>query len=84
MKKYLAILLIFSLFCFACTQTGIEYPVTKKVDTTDVYFGTEVPDPYRWLEDYNSDETTEWVKAQNEVTFTYLKRSHFVRKLGND
>ncbi|MBA7516894.1 Prolyl endopeptidase [subsurface metagenome] len=81
MKKYFPFLLILSLFCFACTQTGIEYPVTKKVDTTDVYFGIEVPDPYRWLEDDNSEETTEWVKAQNEVTFTYLEKIPFREKI---
>ncbi len=81
MKKYFLFLLILSLFCFACTQTGIEYPVTKKVDTTDVYFGTEVPDPYRWLEDDNSEETAEWVKAQNEVTFTYLEKIPFREKI---
>ena len=40
----------------------------------DVYFGTEVPDPYRWLEDDNSAETAEWVKVQNAVTNSYLEK----------
>lgn len=48
------------------------YPETTKVDTIDSYFGQEVPDPYRWLEDDRSAETSEWVKKQNEVTFAYL------------
>lgn len=52
----------------------ITYPETKKVDTVDVYFGTEVKDPYRWLEDDRSEETVAWVKAQNEVTFGYLEK----------
>lgn len=51
----------------------IKYPETRKVDTVDNYFGTNVPDPYRWLEDDRSKETEAWVKAQNEVTFGYLK-----------
>lgn len=42
------------------------------VDTVDNYFGTEVPDPYRWLEDDNAPETREWIEAQNKVTFAYL------------
>lgn len=49
------------------------YPQTAKVDTVDQYFGTNVPDPYRWLENDTTQQTADWVKAQNEVTFGYLK-----------
>src|SRR5687767_5963787 len=52
----------------------IRYPETRKVDVVDQYHGTKVADPYRWLEDTNSSETAAWVKAQNEVTFDYLKK----------
>ncbi len=54
------------------TAIPLNYPVTKKVDTTDTYFGVDVPDPYRWLEDDQSEETKAWVKAENKVTFGYL------------
>ncbi len=54
-------------------QFPVNYPTTEKVDTTDHYFGTDVKDPYRWLEDDMSAETQDWVKKQNEVTFGYLK-----------
>lgn len=52
-----------------------DYPKTRK-DTTveDTFFGTAVPDPYRWLENDTSQATGEWVKAQNEVTFDYLSQ----------
>ena len=50
-----------------------EYPETKKDTIQDTYFGTAVNDPYRWLEDDRSAETESWVKAQNNVTFNYLK-----------
>jgi prolyl oligopeptidase len=50
----------------------LPYPVTRKVDHTDTYFGTRVADPYRWLEDDNSEETKAWVDAENHVTFDYL------------
>jgi prolyl oligopeptidase len=56
---------------------GIKYPVTRKDQTTDNYFGTNVPDPYRWLEDDRSAETGAWVKAENEVTFGYLDKIPF-------
>jgi prolyl oligopeptidase len=55
----------------------LEYPETKKVDTIDVYHGVEVADPYRWLEDDRSEETGEWVAAQNEVTQDYLSDISF-------
>ncbi|HLV91738.1 MAG TPA: hypothetical protein VKX34_01345, partial [Aequorivita sp.] len=55
----------------------VTYPDTKKVDTVDTYFGVEVKDPYRWLEDDRSEETAEWVKAENEVTFGYLNNIPF-------
>ncbi|WP_051364226.1 prolyl oligopeptidase family serine peptidase [Flavobacterium limnosediminis] len=52
----------------------IKYPETKKIEHTDTYFGTKINDPYRWLEDDRSAETGAWVKAQNEVTYGYLKQ----------
>jgi prolyl oligopeptidase len=58
-------------------QAAMLYPQTKKVDTVDVYFGTQVPDPYRWLENDTAKATAEWVTAQNEVTFGYLKNITF-------
>lgn len=59
------------------TFAQAPYPVTRKVDTTDNYFGTKVADPYRWLEDDNSEETKDWVKKQNEVTNAYLAKIPF-------
>ena len=49
------------------------YPETKKVDSSDIYFGEKVTDAYRWLEDDTSKATTEWVEAQNKVSFGYLR-----------
>ena len=56
---------------------SVVYPQTKKVDTIDTYFGNQIQDPYRWLEDDRSAETEAWVKAQNEVTFGYLNKIPF-------
>ena len=65
----------------ACQPKGFEYPDTRKDKTADNYFGTLVPDPYRWLEDDRSAETEAWVKAQNRVTFAYLKQIPFRDKI---
>ncbi len=61
----------------------VTYPETQKMDMVDTYFGTEVKDPYRWLEDDRSDETAGWVKAQNEVTFGYLDKIPFRNQIKN-
>ena len=61
----------------------VNYPVTAKVDTVDTYFGTEVKDPNRWLEDDRSPETEAWVKDQNKTTFGYLEKIPFRDDLKN-
>lgn len=58
-----------------------NYPTTAKVDTVDNYFGTDVQDPYRWLEDDTSKQTAQWVAAQNDVTFAYLKNISYRDKI---
>src|SRR5690554_341705 len=82
---------IFIFMCIAaasasCNQRSkqmveVNYPETQKMDVVDTYFGTEVKDPYRWLEDDRSDETAAWVKAQNEVTFDYLDKIPYRNKI---
>ena len=59
----------------------VTYPKTKKVDTVTNYFGTQVKDPYRWLEDDMSEETARWVEDQNKTTFGYLENIPFREEL---
>jgi prolyl oligopeptidase len=49
-----------------------DYPMAKKVDQIDDYHGVKVADPYRWLENLDSDETRAWVEAENKLTFGFL------------
>lgn len=60
---------------------AVTYPETKTVDTVDTYFGEQVKDPYRWLEDDRSKETSDWVIAQNKVTGSYLDQIPYRQEL---
>lgn len=78
MKSILgAILLMISIYSFA----QLKYPETKKADVVDDYHGVKVADPYRWLEDDNSEETANWVIEQNKITDEYLSQIPFREKL---
>lgn len=70
---------------FACSkkeESAVnKYPETKKVDSVDTYFGENVADPYRWLENDTTEETSQWVKSQNDVTFGYLNSIPYRDKL---
>ncbi len=86
--KIFILLVILSAFIFnfknETEQTksiSLNYPENKKDDTVDTYFGVDVPDPYRWLEDDRSPDTKDWVKRQNEVTFGYLDKIPYRKEL---
>jgi prolyl oligopeptidase len=51
----------------------LPYPESRRCDQVDVYHGTPVADPYRWLEDLDSEETRAWTAAQNRVTASWLR-----------
>lgn len=85
MNRKIACICVAAVMTSACSQqeetihpkeemTLKAYPETHKGDHVDVYFGQEVADPYRWLEDDLSEETKQWVTAENEVTFDYLSQ----------
>jgi prolyl oligopeptidase len=68
-----AVMLLGSIATVAASQP-LEYPKAKKGDVVDDYFGTKVPDPYRWLEDTDSPETVAWVQAENILTSAYMEK----------
>lgn len=78
MKTYCLMALSSMVVLNAChQQPQVIYPATAKDNTVDTYFGVEVADPYRWLENDTSAATMAWVEAQNQVTFDYLQQIPF-------
>ncbi|MGB7394626.1 MAG: S9 family peptidase, partial [Pricia sp.] len=82
MKKLILFTLAASFLAACQSETknetiAVNYPDTQKVDSVDTYFGTEIKDPYRWLEDDRSEETEAWVEKENKVTFGYLEKIPF-------
>jgi prolyl oligopeptidase len=55
-------------------QNTFDYPETARDDTVDTLHGIEVPDPYRWLEEIDSEQTQAWIAEQNRLTFDYLSQ----------
>ena len=53
-------------------ELALAYPNSRQSDQIDDYHGTKVTDPYRWLENLDSEETKAWVEAQNQITLSYL------------
>ncbi len=81
MKNLLFVFLVIGIASCNNKAKRLHYPVARKVDTVDTYFGTKVADPYRWLEDDNSKETGEWVKAERKVTNDYLAQIPYRDKI---
>jgi prolyl oligopeptidase len=80
-RTWFAVTLVLLVFAGAIVTTGspaagtgrFHYPETATVNQADDYHGTQVADPYRWLEDVDSDQTKAWVAAQNKLTFGFLE-----------
>ena len=82
-QKIFLIIFLFALWGLSCTNPKTQYPDTIKVDQVDEYFGVEVEDPYRWLENDKSEDTENWINAQNEVTYNYLAEIPYREKIKN-
>ena len=62
----------------------MKYPITKKENITETLYGQSIEDPYRWLEDFTSDESSAWVEAQNAFSDQKLTNNEFKDKIKSD
>ena len=81
MKRIIPIIISMMLLSSTNSKSEIRYPETVKVNHIDTYFGVEVNDPYRWLENDTSAVTSAWVKTQNKVTNNFLAQIPFRAEL---
>lgn len=85
MKQSTIFAIAAALFASTSAVAQVSYPPAQKGTTVDEYFGEKVADPYRWLEDDMSQQTADWVKAENAVTRKYLNsipmRANILKRL---
>ena len=74
MDKIISFILSFLMFSSCSNEIKIDYPTTNKIEVIDTYFDTEVKDPYRWMEDDQSEKVKGWIRKQNQLTFSYLDK----------
>lgn len=72
-KKKVLVLALGMSTCFNQAQNGIVYPEAAKENVSDMYFNVKVDDPYRWMENGESNRTKQWIGAENTVTQAYFK-----------
>ena len=72
------------LIIISCSnQKTSGYPETKKEEFTETIHGYEISDSYRWLEDFTSDDSLDWVKRQNKFTKTFISKNNYKKDIAN-
>ena len=79
-KKY-PTLLFFILVSCTSQDSEISYPETKKIEFSETIHGYVISDSYRWLEDFTSEESTDWVDRQNNFTKDFIKNNKYKKGL---
>ena len=76
----------FLLILISCSNnnentTELKYPESKKIDFTESLHGYEISDSYRWLEDFTSEESIDWIERQNSFTKQFIKKNKYKKGL---
>ena len=83
MYKLSTYLLVFLIISCSDYDKEINYPESKKIYFTEKLHGYEITDSYRWLEDFTSEDSLEWVQRQNKFSEKYLKKNKYKKNISN-
>ena len=83
-KRSLFFFITSIIFLFVSCSNKPIYPITKKVPQVDSFYKVKIEDPYRWLEDFNSEEVKAWVNSQNKLTKRYVSRNKYRKEIRNN
>ena len=76
-KKYVSLTLFILIISCSSQDNELEYPESTKIDFNENLHGYQINDSYRWLEDFTSDESLDWVKKQNKFTQNFIKKNKY-------
>ena len=83
MYKSSTYLLVFLIISCSDYDKEINYPESKKIYFAEKLHGYEITDSYRWLEDFTSEDSLEWVQRQNKFSEKYLKKNKYKKNISN-
>ena len=82
-KKYFNLSILVVLMSCSNQVEEMNYPEAKKIEFTENIHGYEINDSYRWLEDFTSNDSLDWVKRQNKFTKTFISKNKYKKDIAN-
>ena len=83
-KLYIPLLAVIFLISCSPQKETPNYPESKKINFSETIHGYEIEDSYRWLEDFTSEESVDWVKRQNKFTKKFIGKNAFKKAIAKD
>ena len=80
-KNYVSLTLLIVIISCSSQDNELEYPESTKIDFSENLHGYQINDSYRWLEDFTSDESLDWVKRQNKFTQNFIKKNKYKKNI---
>ena len=82
-KKYFNLSILVLLMSCSNQVDEMNYPEAKKIEFTENIHGYEINDSYRWLEDFTSNDSLDWVKRQNKFTKAFISKNKYKKDIAN-